>query len=127
MIKVIQTKYGVEGNCFAACIASLFEIEIDNIPFLTDYKDWGEYLNALNNFLRDKFEVILLYGEFEIWQEYLKDNFMESHYIVSGDSNKEGLEHAVIFKNGELNHNPNDRGTEIINIKHVYIFLKLHL
>jgi len=127
MIKVYQTKFGEEGNCFAACIACLFEIEIDNIPFLTDYKDWAEYLKALNKFLRDKFEVILLYGEFEHWQEYLENNFMESYYIVSGDSNKEGLEHAVVFKNGVLYHNPNDRGCEIINIKHVYIFLKLHL
>lgn len=126
MIKVIQTKYGEEGNCFAACIASLFEVEIDDIPFLADFQDWNEYLSVLNSTLRNKFGVILFYGEFKDWDDYIKENYIDSHYIVSGDSNK-GLEHAVIYKNGELFHNPNNLGTEIINIKHVYVFLKLHL
>lgn len=88
MIKVFQTKYGEEGNCFAACIASLFEVEIDDIPFLADYKDWDEYLNTINSTLRNKFGVILLYGEFKDWYDYIKDNYIDSHYIVSGDSNK---------------------------------------
>ena len=126
MKKLNQTKYGEEGNCFAACIASLFEVEIADIPFLAEYKNWDEYLNVLNSILRNKFEVILLHGEFKDWEDYLKENYIDSYYIVSGDSNK-GLEHAVIYKNGELFHNPNNLGTEIINIKHVYVFLKLHL
>jgi len=126
MKKLNQTKYGEEGNCFAACIASLFEVEIADIPFLAEYKNWDEYLNVLNSILRNKFEVILLHGEFKGWADYLKENYIDSYYIVSGDSNK-GLEHAVIYKNGELFHNPNNLGTEIINIKHVYVFLKLHL
>jgi hypothetical protein len=126
MKKLNQTKYGEEGNCFAACIASLFEVEIADIPFLADYKNWDEYLSVLNSILRNKFEVILLHGEFKDWEDYLKENYIDSYYIVSGDSNK-GLEHAVIYKNGELFHNPNNLGTEIINIKHVYVFLKLHL
>lgn len=126
MIKVIQTKHGEDGNCFAACIASLFDVEIDDIPFLADYQDWEEYLNVLNSTLRNKFGVILLYGEFKDWEDYIKENYIDSYYIVSGDTNK-GLEHAVIYKNGELFHNPNNLGTEIINIKHVYVFLKLHL
>jgi hypothetical protein len=126
MKKLNQTKYGEEGNCFAACIASLFEVEIADIPFLAEYKNWDEYLNVLNSILRNKFEVILLHGDFKDWEDYLKENYIDSYYIVSGDSNK-GLEHAVIYKNGELFHNPNNLGTEIINIKHVYVFLKLHL
>ena len=127
MIKVNQTKYGLEGNCFAAFIASLFDVGINEIPFLSDYQDdWDEYLKALNLVLRNKFGVVMLYGELKYWEEYLKENFIDSYYIVSGDSNK-GLEHAVIYKNGELFHNPNNLGTEIINEKIIYVFLKLHL
>ncbi len=127
MIKVYQTKYGLEGNCFAACIASLFDVVINEIPFLSDYQDdWDEYLKALNLVLRNKFGVVLVYGELNDWEDYLKENFIDSYYIVSGDSNK-GLGHAVIYKNGELFHNPNNLGTEIINEKIIYVFLKLHL
>jgi len=128
MKKVYQTKFGSEGNCFAACIASLVETDIEKLPFLSDYEDrWDDYLEATNELLRTKFEVIILYGMWEGWEDYLNKNFKDSFYIVSGDSNKQGLEHAVIYKNGKLNHNPNDRGTEIIKPKHAYVFLKLHM
>ena len=127
MKKVFQTKFGSEGNCFAACIASLVETDIENLPFLSNYKDnWDKYLDATNEYLRTNFEIILLYNDYEDWADYINDNFKNSFYIVSGDSNKDGLEHAVLYKNGKLNHNPNDRGTEIVNIKHAYVFLKLH-
>ena len=72
MIKVYQTKYGLEGNCFAACIASLFDVGINEIPFLSDYQDdWDEYLKALNLVLRNKFGVVLVYGELNDWEDYL--------------------------------------------------------
>lgn len=34
MKPVFQTKKGIGGNCLAACLASLFEIELDSIPDL---------------------------------------------------------------------------------------------
>lgn len=128
MIKVYQTKFGNEGNCFAACIASLFETQIDTIPFLNDYKDdWEEYLIALNCVLRKEFQVIMHCIEYEVWQEWFKSNYKDSYLIVIGDSNKKGFEHAVVYKNEKLYHNPNNRGSRIKNIKYVCFFVKLHL
>ena len=48
----------------------------------------------------------------------------DSYYIVSGDANR-GYEHAAIYKNGELVHDPNPEGNGLNNIKHFYFFIKL--
>lgn len=39
------------GDCLTACIASLFELPIDDVPFFVDMENWwGEY----NNWLHDR-------------------------------------------------------------------------
>lgn len=123
---VYQTKFGDEGNCFAACVASLLEIDIEKVPFLGKDEEWSDYEDKLNYFLKQNFGLFLMVWPFENWEEYVDFHFKDFAYIVSGDSNLPGLEHAVIYKNGQQVHNPNNTGTEIINVKHIYLFLKLH-
>ncbi len=127
MKKVYQSKFGIEGNCFAACIASILETELDSIPFLSDFDDnWKDYLNALNTILKSRFNLFIDYTTYDYWETRFKDNFKDSFYIVSGDSNQDGFEHAVIFKNGELQHNPNSKGTEMIRATTCYFFIQIH-
>ena len=38
MIPVYQTTFGINGNCFAACLASVFEIELLKIPNLINFE-----------------------------------------------------------------------------------------
>ncbi len=41
MHRVKQTKFGFEeGNCFAACIASLLELPIEEVPNFCTNKEW---------------------------------------------------------------------------------------
>lgn len=127
MKKVYQSKFGNEGNCFAACIASILETELDSLPFLADYNDdWEDYLAALNEILKSRFNLFIDYTTYDYWESRFKDNFKDSFYIVSGDSNQEGFEHAVIFKNGVLHHNPNPNGTEMIQATTCYFFIQVH-
>ncbi len=123
---VFQTKFGKEGNCFAACVASLLEIDIDKVPFFGEDEEWSVYEDTINRFLKNEHNLFLWSDEFENWKEFVEFHFQDFAYIVSGDSNLVGFEHAVIYKNGKQEHNPNNSGVELINIKHIYIFLKLH-
>jgi hypothetical protein len=43
MIETKQTTFGDRGNCFAACVASIFELPLNNIPdFCSLSPDWWE-------------------------------------------------------------------------------------
>ena len=48
MKPVMQTKFGpVEGNCFCACLASMLELPIEDIPFYHDvnwFKNYNDFL-----------------------------------------------------------------------------------
>jgi hypothetical protein len=126
MIPVKQTKFGDEGNCFAACIASLLECDINCVPFLAKDEDWDEYATRLNSFLKENHQIILS------WDEYIPDNYSDfvnldlkdSFYIVSGKAAR-GFEHAVIYKNGILKHDPHSDNSGIENINHIYWFYRL--
>ena len=37
MLKIRQTKFGKEGNCYAACIASIFELDIESLKFTDNF------------------------------------------------------------------------------------------
>lgn len=41
VIPVDQTTFGrVEGNCFSACVASILELDIEQVPWFMGSKDW---------------------------------------------------------------------------------------
>jgi hypothetical protein len=43
MIEIKQTTFGDHGNCFAACVASIFELSLGDIPdFCNLPPDWWE-------------------------------------------------------------------------------------
>lgn len=54
MIPVFQRKL---DDCFAACVASILEIDIETIPALQpeDYENWHGYLGRVGEFLADNF------------------------------------------------------------------------
>jgi hypothetical protein len=55
MIKVFQTRRGARGNCFAACVASLLELGLEEMPEYLDEKGeplYPGWLALWNEFLR---------------------------------------------------------------------------
>lgn len=109
MKRVYQTKYGVEGNCFAACVASLLELPIDEVPFLGTDEEWDDYEERLNEFLpRFQLKITTFHLTSEDWKKFIQ-NFFADTFIITGYSTSLDLEHAVITLNGEVVHNPNDR------------------
>ena len=73
MTPILQTKFGNDGNCLAACIASLLEIDIDSVPnphsenWQNELNEWlvenhGIYILTVGFFDKEIVPVALLSG-----------------------------------------------------------------
>lgn len=123
MKKLQQTKFNEEGNCFTTCIASILETEIEKIPSKIESEDWWSYESRLNIFLKDNYDVFLLFVEFPEGAEFIDNNYENSLYIACGKA-KRGFEHAVIYEGNSMIHDPHPDNSGIESINYAYIFLK---
>ena len=120
----MQTRFGEEGNCFAACVASILEVSIDEVPWLEDPENWQDYSFRLNNYLKEKHDQKLFAFEFDALTNHYPDALTDGFYIVSGKI-EGGLEHSVVYKNGELVHDSNPKKNKIIKLEYIYLFIKI--
>ena len=117
MLPVLQTKMhdppNQNGNCLAAAIASILEININDIPKFEDMdKEWW---NNLIQFL-DKIGFSLAF--------YSEDIGLPGFYFVMGTSPRNPkINHQVIYKNGKLVHDPHPDGTGILDVKEVWVLV----
>ena len=107
MIKVDQTDFGSKGNCMSACLASVFELDITDVPnfFVVGGEDAENWWTACRSWLRQRgFGVMSLQVTAETLSQF------EGIFVVCGKSPR-GTEHAVVFQNGKVIHDPHpDRG-----------------
>lgn len=91
MKEVYQTTFGTHGNCFSACLASLLEIEIENVPYFMDKGDmWLYEVNAWLKFYDTQY-VHLKYDS----QDF--GYFGNSLVIITGPSPRVvDISHAII-------------------------------
>lgn len=115
MIPVKQTKLyapdGIHnGNCLAACLASLLDLPLWMVPPFEDMfgrDDWGPRRNA---WLGRMFKLQLVRTEgHEIAA-------LPEFYIASGESQR-GVFHAVIYSRGSMVHDPHYSGTGIKSVQ----------
>lgn len=135
MKPVMQTRMGGDpttpGNCFAAAIASILEVSLDEIPdekVLIDRTErieneaderfysrcWSNYWIELSNWLRDSFGLGMMELEPKCFHGtgFMHDD--DAYMIASGDSPR-GLPHAVVCKGVEMVHDPHPEGGGIVN------------
>ncbi len=106
MKKVYQTKYGEEhGNCYQACLASLLEIELCDVPDFCNLYSADAWFLRLNIWLR-QFGLATLCVEVDHTDIIIKEHLRDCYVIASGKT-KEGVLHSVIWLNGKIVHNPN--------------------
>lgn len=127
MIPVIQTKVVirnakgeevVNGNCFAAAIASMLEVPITEVPNVEVFFPFkGSYwFEVMDTFLKFKGYDLVHDPRFKVfhskrhglkenkrsqWEKECKDKY----YLVQGLSLR-GVYHVCIYKNGQLVHDP---------------------
>jgi len=104
MNPVYQTKFGkTEGNCLAACLASIFEIPIESVSDfgLTDlwYAKFEDYM--IQTF--DLQPVDLLVDKLDGWKP-------KGYHLINGKSPRGNYDHAVVGLSGEPVHDPFPNG-----------------
>lgn len=143
MIPVTQTKVVVRnskdelivyGNCFAAVVASMLELPIQEVPNVeTLYFLEGKLefygLDVMNVFLEGKGWELMNDGRFSVFHDSkwgigegythsrqdALDYCHDKYYLVSGKSTR-GVSHICIYKNGYLVHDPHPTREGLISI-----------
>ena len=87
MIPVYQTVHGAPGNCFEACLASIVECKIDDVPKLYGWRSVQEWLQGIG------------------WR--FAFNEIEG-YSVASVKTPTGI-HAVVCVDGQIVHDPSPR------------------
>lgn len=112
MKPVDQTTFGAkEGNCFAACLASVLELPIEKVPNFCVSSDWQRLCNAwLAQFGLMFFEAHWSEGAPpELWRHPVIQP--GQLWIATGPAERDGqkLHHAVVMRGARMVHDPNPR------------------
>lgn len=137
MIPVTQTKVVIKnskgeevvnGNCYAATIASIIEVPITEVPNVevlfnirSDVFDW---FSVMQTFLTSKGWNLNVDNRYNCFhpetknhENYLSlyDQLKDKYYIAIGESPR-GISHACVYLNGELVHDPHPSREGLISI-----------
>jgi len=118
MRPVYQTMLGSpDGNCLAACIASLLEVPIEGLPnpkqsgWFTQWNVWltaqhGVYLVRLPAGFADDMSPL------------------QGYYIANGLAAR-GLRHSVVYRDGRLCHDPHPEGRGLDEVDDYMVLVPL--
>lgn len=136
MKPVTQTKFtttdqSVHGNCLAACLASLLELPLADVPALEEMGD--EWFNAMFQFLNQHGYDYLgtKYtgpSSNRFWWEFLLEAQpgVDGYFIVGGKSPRAWVTrgHAVIYKDGVLAHDPHPSCAGLLEVEDVMLIVR---
>jgi hypothetical protein len=126
MIPVTQDKFGGQdappeesGNCFAACIASILELPLSEVPNFCAYSDWN---TRVNNWLED-YGMFLITIEPKSWYPRPRQ-FDDCYSILSGPSGR-GLRHCVVGKGEQMVHDPHPSRAGLDHFDQIDLFVNI--
>ncbi len=120
MKPVMQTKFGDEGNCFNASLASILELDLDQIPNYdgrTDSGWWRKY----NIWLTKEFGLSMVHLSAKGCKSWFIDE-CNTFCLCSGKSAR-GLEHSCVGIGGKIVHDPHPSDAGLLEIKDVILFV----
>lgn len=98
----LQTKFGKEGNCLSACIATLYPVDINEVPlFSDDDLNWVSYFSSWFQGRFNKFVITVRVLEDDI--ELFKGSLVIASIL---SPHPEVERHAVITKGGKIVFDP---------------------
>ena len=103
------------GNCFAACLASLLEIPLWMVPPFEDMfgRGHGQWRERAEEWL-DRFFMLRL-----VRREGHPVDELPQYYIANGESLR-GVHHSVIYTKGTLVHDPHWEFSGVKSVEWVY-------
>lgn len=120
MTPVFQSKlYAADGihngNCFAACLASLLEIPLWMVPPFEDMfgRGHGQWRERSEEWLARMFGMKLVRVE-----EHVPPALPE-FYIANGPAAR-GVHHSVVYRRGELAHDPHPSKGGVLDVEWTY-------
>ena len=108
------------GNCFQACVASIFELPLDMVPHFCQEEDW--YL-LFTNWLEENYGLHPLLIDEGISQSW-GICYGEGFSIQSGLSDR-GVLHSVVANDMKIVHDPHPSKSGIKKVKDSIFFLAL--
>lgn len=106
MFKVYQTKFGRgEGNCWSACLASVFERRLEEVPEFKS-EDWWLDTQCWVEKQGYGFVEVVLNSDGEGLEL-----FGNSIWIASGKSPRGAFDHSVLYHKDTMIHDPYPDGT----------------
>ncbi len=121
MIEIHQTIFGKpHGNCFQACVASVLEIPLDDVPHFCGGAN-PEWFAQARDFVAARSELTLLLVQ--AGPEWLPTvAAMECYSIVGGRSPRGDFLHSVVYFGDHLVHDPHPSGDGIVGAPEDWIF-----
>lgn len=134
MEKVMQTQFGLGGNCEGATLATLLGLNLEDMPDFWEGCDkstddpeinGARYQENLNRFLKDHGYRSLSLGADGPHVEWCVEisKQMKVKHLVGGKSPR-GYMHSVIWEHGELWHDPHPEGGGVV-AEHITFLLPL--
>lgn len=131
MKPVDQTRFGIEeplteapGNCFAAALASLLELELHEVPDEADTwkpgmshrESWRLYEPRVFDWLREEQGFLLV--EVQIGDLFFRGGEFDSYCILSGPSPRNNdVFHAVVGQGNKIVHDPHPSRDGLAQVK----------
>ena len=117
MKPIDQTKlYFPNGNCLAASLASILELQLSEVPEFEKWKeDTEEWWWELNKWLEEIGFTLLQWSDGN-------PSWLPGYYLVSGISER-GISHIVVYQNGKMVHDPHPSKTGLKEIKESWALL----
>ena len=111
----------INGDCFRACVASIFEVPLDAIPNFT--ADGPENFAAL----LDKWSTKNNLFCFDVSADSLDPDWIKDMYVIAtGPSPRDSSKlHAVVWKNGKLAHDPHPSKLGLADEPTIFTFFAL--
>ncbi len=125
MWRIYQDKFGEEGNCFEACVASLLQIPLVQIPYLSGMH--GYWFENITDWLKKTFALLLI--PVIIPSDYPSgcqlDIFLKAgaYYILCGEGPR-NLPHACVARMGKIVHDPHPSGSGLLQQSESYFLVR---
>jgi len=106
------------GNCFPACIASILEMEVEEVIQIQEYYDDADWSVQLGQWLFDNGYI---------WRNPTEGEDMTDKYVlVTGKSPRHpDLTHVVIYQNGKMVHDPHPDNTFLEKVEAYELLIPL--
>lgn len=119
MIPVTQTLLhdpdnDIRGNCLQACLASIFEDDIENIPHFVEYTG-ADWFDRMNRWLIENKQCYIL-----AITDWDKANHIFHGYSIMNGTSPRGVKHSVVAYNNQMIHDPHPDNNGLVGEVETY-------